>query len=289
MNYTLKTEEMIYEIEQRGAQLISAKRSDGFEYIWQRTPSVWGQCAPVLFPLCGRINNETYNYSGKTYHMSTHGFFRNSDPKITKQTKNELEFTLCESEATLERYPFKVSINLKFIAKNNALTVNTVIKNNGDDIMPFMYGGHPGFKLPLEESLRTSDYYLDFEQETLALYPMRPGVPFFFNDPIDYPLDNGKIALSKEKLHEARTLVLSGSNHVRLASDKGSRAVSVEYSDFDFIGFWQDAVDGADYVCIEPWSGIPLGDETENFETRAYMERLTPGESKTFSYTIHFE
>ena len=182
--------------------------------------------------------------------MTTHGFFRSSNPKIIKHTENSLEFILCDSEATLQQYPFKFSVRINFTAKGKSLTVKSVITNEGNDSIPFMYGGHPGFKLPLEENLCTSDYYLDFKQDSLQIYPMRPAVPFFYNDPLDYPLNNGKLDLTKKKLHDGRTLVFGGSNQVRLASDKGTRAVSVEYGDFDFIGFWQDALEGADYVCI---------------------------------------
>ena len=289
MNYTIKTKEMTYTVEQLGAQLISAQSNDKFEYIWQRNPAVWSQCAPILFPICGRISDETYRYNGESYHMTTHGFFRSSNPRVIKQTENSLEFILCDNEATRQEYPFNFSVRLTFTAKGKSLTVKSVITNSGNGTMPFMYGGHPGFKLPLEENLSTTDYYLDFKQDGLQIYPMRPAVPFFYNDPLDYPLNNGKLDLTKKKLHDGRTLVFGGSNQVRLASDKGTRAVSVEYGDFDFIGFWQDALEGADYVCIEPWSGIPLGDEIENFETRSYMERLAPGESKTFEYTIHFK
>ena len=221
--------------------------------------------------------------------MTTHGFFRSSEPKVIKQTENSLEFIFSENETTLKQYPFKFCIRISFIANEASLAVKTIITNNGNDEMPFMYGGHPGFKLPLEENLDTSDYYLDFKQDSLHLYPMRPAVPFFYNDPLEYPLDNGRLDLTKKKLHDGRTLVFKGSSSVKLASDRGSRAVSVEYGNFDFIGFWQDPAEGADYVCIEPWSGIPLGDEIENFETRSYMERLAPGESKTFEYTIKFE
>lgn len=289
MNYIIKTEKMCYTIEQTGAQLVSAKDTTGFDYIWQRNPSIWGQCAPVLFPLCGRINNETYVYAGNSYNMTTHGFYRESSPMIISQTNNTLEFMLSENESTLKRYPFRFNLILSYIAADDHLTVKAVIKNNDNCVMPFMYGGHPGFKLPLEENLDTSDYYLDFKQDSLHIYPMRPAVPFFYNDPLEYPLDNGRLDLTKKKLHDGRTLVFKGSSSVKLASDKGARAVSVEYSDFDFIGFWQDPAAGADYVCVEPWSGIPLGDEIENFETRSYMERLAPGESKTFEYTIKFE
>ena len=68
MNYTIKTKEMTYIVEQLGAQLISAQSNDKFEYIWQRNPAVWSQCAPILFPLCGRISDETYQYKGESYH-----------------------------------------------------------------------------------------------------------------------------------------------------------------------------------------------------------------------------
>ena len=54
MIYTLKNDKLTAEISSLGAELISVKDGAGYEYIWQGED--WNGHAPVLFPLCGRIN-----------------------------------------------------------------------------------------------------------------------------------------------------------------------------------------------------------------------------------------
>jgi hypothetical protein len=41
----------------QGAELCSIKGADGFEYLWQADPSVWGRHAPVFFPVVGKLLN----------------------------------------------------------------------------------------------------------------------------------------------------------------------------------------------------------------------------------------
>jgi len=46
------------------------------EHLWQGDPAVWGRRAPNLFPICGKLVNDSCVINGKTYHIPMHGFAR---------------------------------------------------------------------------------------------------------------------------------------------------------------------------------------------------------------------
>ena len=67
----------------------------------------------------------------------------------------------------------------------------------------------------------------------------------------------------------------------------GKRVVLSHSESLPYVCIWRMMGKGADFVCIEPWSGIPSDGVTpENFETRGHMCRLAPEEKKSFSYSI---
>ena len=53
MEFTLHCGDTTARVRQKGAQMTSFKGNDNREVIWQADPAVWGNHAPVLFPICG--------------------------------------------------------------------------------------------------------------------------------------------------------------------------------------------------------------------------------------------
>ena len=103
MNYTLKNDVLTVEISDLGAQILSVKRGN-CEYIWQRDEKYWANCAPIMFPVCGRIFGSTYTYGGKEYHMENHGFARMSVFEVKQDDDCHITFTLTDNEETLKQY-----------------------------------------------------------------------------------------------------------------------------------------------------------------------------------------
>ena len=50
--YILKNEFYTMTVSEVGAEPISLKANDGFEYLWQNTKDYWDMHAPILFPVC---------------------------------------------------------------------------------------------------------------------------------------------------------------------------------------------------------------------------------------------
>jgi len=288
MNYTIKSEKMTYTIDSLGAELNSAKANDGTEFIWQGDPKTWDSHSPMLFPVIGGLVDSKYTYKGKTYNMQFHGFLPYTEVDVIKQSDNRIVFGMSDNEQTLAVYPFPFNIEIDYEAVENALAVKVTVTNKGNDVMPFMFGGHPGFNLPMEDGLSFNDYKLDFGKNKIKLHRLMS--PSFINhENEDFYLTNGILPIVEEEfLARATTIFKETAGSVTLYSDKGTKKVKVDYSDnFEYLSFWKKR--GSPYLCIEPWSGIPSdGTKPENFDTRDSMIRLPAGESCTLEYKMTF-
>jgi aldose 1-epimerase len=111
-----------------------------------------------LFPFPGRIKNGTYNFQGKTYHLSKndpshehalHGYIYYEKFEIvrveTSEEKGLLE-TLFKEDGSVLAYPFKFEISVEFQLKETGFSCITRIENTGKDPMPLGQGWHPYFK-----------------------------------------------------------------------------------------------------------------------------------------------
>ena len=60
-------------INLKGAEVTSVINNAGVEFMWQANPQIWPRTAPVLFPIVGKLRNNTYNINGNTHQLNQHG------------------------------------------------------------------------------------------------------------------------------------------------------------------------------------------------------------------------
>lgn len=292
MNYILKTHEMTYTVSDAGAELVSAKSSDNTEYIWQTAADSWQRRSPILFPICGRIANDEYTYKGKMYNMGIHGFLPSSTMKVISSSDNSLSMRLTSCERTLSVYPFDFELTVDFTARENSLSVSVTVRNTGNDEMPFMLGAHPGFALPLDAGLSFGNYSLDFSPaDKLTLYPLLPEGKFPDGTSQEYMLNNGIMPVNPEEIYRLKTIMFSGTaGKVKLFSASGKHSAELSFCDkFRYLCIWKDTALSANFICLEPWSSLPVGNPSpEDFSSRPGMYRLAKGKSEKFTYEITF-
>ena len=129
---------------QKGAELCSLTDAQGTEYLWQADSTVWGRHAPVLFPIVGKLHQNTYRVDGKSYTLPQHGFARDSVFEIKTQEADYIIFELTFTEASLAVYPYKFRLEILYQLRGNSLEVGYDIYNEDDKIMYASIGAHPG-------------------------------------------------------------------------------------------------------------------------------------------------
>jgi galactose mutarotase-like enzyme len=133
MMHTLENDSYRVAVKTSGAELCSFRhKQDNLEYIWQADAQVWPRHAPVLFPIVGKLPSGKYNYQGKTYELSQHGFARDMEFLLVRQNVSELVFELTESQQTLTMYPFRFRLQLAYRLIANALEIKYTVENPGE-------------------------------------------------------------------------------------------------------------------------------------------------------------
>lgn len=261
MNYVIENSILRVEISSLGGELQSVVK-DGQEYLWQADPAYWDGKAPNLFPYIGRLTEGKYRMNGNIYHLPIHGFVPETNLVREGQSRDSIAFRLDADASTLACYPFDFTYRIIYALDENVLNVTYQVISHEDENMYFGIGGHPGFRVPLEEGLAFEDYYLEFEgcadgQNRIPTRIAFSPTCFLTGEDKPYPLKNGRIPLG-HGLFDQDAIVLEGTaGKVRLGSDRGSRGVRVSYPDMKYIGFWHAVKQPAPYVCIEPWSSLP--------------------------------
>ena len=289
MNYKLKNDLLTVEISDLGGELQSVNSGD-CEYLWQGDPTYWTGRAPLLFPICGRFFGGKYTYAGATYEMGTHGFLRRSVLSLVLGSDEKLVLNLCANEETRKQYPFDFSFTVTYTLSGNRLTVSVTVENTGNAVLPFAFGGHPGFNVPLDKKSDFSDWYLEFSK------PCHPEELIFSDTCFDtgrtrpYALESDRKLPLRHSLFDIDGVFFSGTTgQVTLKSDTSDRSVTLYSPDFPYLGIWHKPRTDAPFLCIEPWCGLPSPDgKIEALEEKTNLFRLAPSEKKNISFAIEF-
>ena len=289
MVYTLKNENLTVLISDKGAELISVKGTDGCEYIWQGDAKYWAGQAPLMFPICGRLFGGKYTLGGKDYEMTIHGFARRSVFTVTESSDELIRFTLSDSEETRAVYPFSFTLTVEYRLVGNQILSGISVINNGEEIMPFTLGLHPGFNVPLGEG-SFEDFYIEFTEPCSPDHIKMSDTCFLTGKNEAFYLEDGKRLDLCHSLFDNDAIFLARNSHeIVLKSDKYDRYVRFTAEGFPYVGFWHAPKSDAPYVCIEPWCGLPSYDgEIDDLSKKRDMFRLGAGEKKDLAYSLIF-
>lgn len=276
-------------IDSQGAQLLSLKDGLGTEYIWDGNPAFWSGHAPVLFPIVGMLRNNKACIAGKEYTMKRHGTVRHQNWQFVENTGNSLTLRVMADETTLEQYPFHYMLLAKFTLDGVSLENEFTVINMDDKTMPYGFGGHPAFRVPLCDTEAFEDYVLEFsEKETLDTQYVNIEDGLIYPDRTQRILTNEKTIPLRHELFAIDALVFEGfrSKSISLFSKKTRMGVEVSLDGFPYLGIWSSQNNGP-FVCIEPWvTTATTGKEDDTFENKRNTQFLESGGRRTHRFTI---
>ncbi|MEH0158184.1 aldose 1-epimerase family protein [Limibacter armeniacum] len=286
MSYTIENGELKAIINTKGAELSSLKDEDGKEYIWHGDPEHWGRHSPVLFPIVGKLKDNTFIVDGVSYQMSQHGFARDMDFELIKQEKGSLLFELQSNSETLKLYPFEFVLRIGYTLKGKSLEVSYQVSNPSDKELFFSIGAHPAFNCPIEKGTQRDDYFLKFDKKISADICLIEGG--LQNGKKVELLDNQGSLWIKDDLFKRDALVFKQfpSSKVSLADENLNPYVTVDFKGFPYLGIWSPSEE-APFVCIEPWFGIADHQKTTQIlQDKEGIMSLEPDEKFKASYWI---
>lgn len=280
---SIKSNHFFANISKIGAEILEVQNSVvNHSYLWSVNTDFWNRVSPNLFPIVGRLKNDSFQHNGQSFQMFQHGFARNLEFEVINLTDNSVSLKLTSDENTRKVYPFDFVLEISYILHENHLDVHYKVTNLSNEIMPFSIGAHPGFAIqePLE------NYQLVFDQDfTASRHLIDAGLYNGISEPI---LNGNTIHLNNDLIkNDAIVFKKPPFYSVTLQHQDGQKLVTVSSSDFHYWGFWSKT--GAPFFCIEPWAG--LADSTNasgNLFDKEGIQSLAPTATKSFSYSMEF-
>lgn len=254
-----------------GAELITLVKNNK-NYIWTVDETYWNKTSPILFPIVGRLKNDSYTFNGKTYQLPRHGFARNMEFSFDKKSDSQVIFELNESEETKTNYPFDFKLLIAYTLMENELVIEYFVRNQSDEVLPFSIGAHPAFAI----SDKFENYSLQFN-----------AADTFETHHLENESFNGKTTLVETKnnaislnynLFEKDALVFKQLNSDEvILKNKENAILKVNFDHFPYLGIWTK--ENAPFLCIEPWCGLADAiNHNGNLEDKEGMIHLPVGE-----------
>lgn len=203
---------------------------------------------PILFPICGKLENGKYSLEGNEYAMRNHGLARVSSWQVIDKhvDKNSafIKIQFDSDDITRKSYPFDFQVIFTYTLENKCLKINQQYFNKSNRQMPVYIGFHPYFKADNKNIKYNTDAtkYLDENDGKTKCY-------------------NGKLSLYG--LAESPIFLDSKQNNISFAPFNNGKNIYLEYSkEFKYIVLW--SVEEKDFICVEPWMALGNSMNTKN-------------------------
>ena len=253
----LKNDFLTIEVSSLGAELQSVKDLSGREYLWQGDARFWPRRSPILFPIVCGLWEGKYRLGNKEFAMERHGFARDSEFKLMKQSDTRVTYVIWH------------------------------VHNIDKQEIHFQIGGHPAFNVPDMAEATPLAGALRFDNEGT--------VERIFGDvggcirPDRSPMEcnKGVWKFTEESFKDDAVIIDRCQLHQISLLDKEQHAVVTVDFKAPAVGIWSPYGKNAPFVCIEPWYGIhDAVDYHGDFRNKYLMNHLQPGASFMSQYSI---
>ena len=292
-------------VSTHGAELQSLF-ANGQEYLWQGDSQFWGRRAPILFPIVGKLAEDTLCIDGAEYKMSQHGFARDAEfvPLQMNATFNPLAgwrinsndgpiFMQMAQDGPIDNYPYTFQLKVRYAIFGSTLEVNWKVVNMGEKTMHFQMGAHPAFLLPgYNTSEAIHGYFRCYNEKGQVVLPitsshLENGLRHK-EEPRMVPHKKGLIPITND-IYNQDAILLDGGNvkSVGLLDCQEKEILQVSCPQAQVFGLWAPHKQGCPFVCIEPWCGAAdSADFKGDISEREYNHSLEPNETFHFDYFI---
>lgn len=292
MKTKLSNDLLTVTIDSAGAEIQSVINNlTHADYIWSGDKRFWGRHSPVLFPLVGKVWENTYRMDGAEFKLGQHGFARNCEfAEMPVEPEDEAWYALESSNETLKLYPRRFRLEIGYRLQEARLKVMWRVTNTDSRTMHFHIGAHPAFNYPEFDPSAPLHGYLAFDHEAPES-ELLDNLGYIVDGHERLGLDEeGMLPITAATFERLKTIILA-EHQVRRVSMLDSRRhpyVTVLFH-APVVGIWSPSAE-APFICIEPWWGDPDHEGyTGVFADRPYTNTLAPGRTFEASYTIIFD
>ena len=272
-------------ISEHGAEPQSLRTPDGHELLWQ-AGEAWRRHAPILFPIVGRVPDDTISVDGTSYSLTQHGFARDLTWEVVASDESSASLRLTDSAETRTRFPFAFELSVHYVMDDDGLATTYRVANPAATDLPVSIGSHPAFAWPIEPGAAKDEHVVVFDDpepapirrldHTLVLPDARP-------TPVD-----GSVLRLDPTLFEPDAIVMDQvvSRGLRYLAPSGRGLRMTWDTVFDVFVVWSRPT-GADLLCLEPCVGgaAPIG-FAGDLRDKPGVVVVAPGDQLVAGYRI---
>lgn len=251
-----------------------------------------GSGIPLLFPFAGRIRGTSFEWFGETYALppgdplgnAIHGFVIDRPWKVLEHTRNKAvaEFQASrEAPEVLDNWPSDYRIRVSYELQPGHCLVSSIrIENPGDGPLPYWFGTHPYFRVPLAASGSADACRVTVPAaEYWVLDAMLPTGKRLKADG-DRGLAAG-MPFSQTKLDDVFTGLKTEKGRVAtsIADPQSGRKLTMDFSADQFRECVVYNPPHREAICIEPYTAVPDAFSLEERGIESGLTILAPGES----------
>ncbi|MBN2981925.1 aldose epimerase [Cohnella algarum] len=221
---------------------------------------------PILFPICGQLEDGTYEWDGTVYSMRNHGVARTSAWEVAETgTDGEalLTLKLRSSDETLASYPFRFELSFSYRLKDGKLSIRQAYRNLSDRPMPVQAGFHPYFATGPGKSFF-------YESDATRLLDYNDGQIKPFAGTVDLAGLVESVALLDPK---TPTIAFPFGDEGRIQLDYSPQ--------FKTVVLW--SVEGKPFICVEPWTAL-----NGALNRKEELIMLRPGETLELDFVLSY-
>lgn len=259
-----------------------------------------GSGIPLLFPFPGRIGHGEFEYGGKTYLIphdagrahALHGFLLNRPWRLVDQGDDYVTAAFqasTDDPSILNHWPSDFAVEATYGLTGRQLQFDASFTNTGYDPLPWAFGTHAYFRLPVAEGSDVSATVLtapvDAEWKLDDMLPTGELVDL----PPELTLASGVQLGDRQFDTVYRLATESGTVETVVADPASGRRVVQCYEAAEFPCAVIYTPGHREAVCIEPYSSVPDPFRLEASGVRTGLRTLAPGESHRTSFTLSAE
>jgi len=234
----------------------------------------------ILFPFVNRIEHGSYTFKGKKFNLpinetdrsnALHGLVFDKTFQLSSQNIEEKiakVILVYNEKQPIEGFPFKYSIVLEYLLKENALELQVEVNNTDQDEFPFNLGWHPYFKT---NDLYNSELKINSNKKLLVNDKMIPNG----EQEMDW---NGFIKIKDKTFDDCFVL---NSNQIELKTPEYNLELDFSHNE-NFLQVYTP--DDRKSIAIEPQTA-----PANSFNSKTGLKILKPNEAYCLKWKINLK
>jgi galactose mutarotase-like enzyme len=238
-----------------GAELRSLL-TDDVQWLWHGDPAYWTGRSPALFPVIGRSPDNRIDVGGTLYPMLQHGVARTSVFEVIDATPTTARLRLSDNTETRTHYPFAFELDLAYAVAENEVSVTATVHNVDTGPIPFQFGFHPAFVYPLPGAAGEVHRVVPARHVATDYHRINNSDGLVEHTSAYTSGSTGEVEIAAGMFDTGALVAPSGVGDA-VRYEAGSASIELEFTGLPVFALWSKP--NGPFLCLEPWSGMPLG------------------------------